>query len=134
MSELLFECYEIPSVCYGIDALFSWYHYNNSLDLVNNNKYHKNALIISSSNYSTHILPIVNNKFLSSHCKRINIGGYHCTDYIHKLLLCKYPPYRNLLSFDKAQVMININTRLINVKNSKLKRNNVMLLQIMQLN
>lgn len=27
MSELLFECYGIPAVSYGIDALYSWDHY-----------------------------------------------------------------------------------------------------------
>ena len=26
MSELLFECYNVPSVAYGIDSLFSLYH------------------------------------------------------------------------------------------------------------
>ena len=26
MSELLFECYHVPSVCYGVDALFSFFH------------------------------------------------------------------------------------------------------------
>ena len=26
MSELLFECYHIPRVCYGVDALFSFFH------------------------------------------------------------------------------------------------------------
>ena len=26
MSELLFECYQVPSVSYGIDALYNLYH------------------------------------------------------------------------------------------------------------
>ena len=26
MSELLFECYGVPSVTYGVDSLFSLYH------------------------------------------------------------------------------------------------------------
>lgn len=31
MSELLFECYNVPQVAYGIDSLFSFYGYNTKL-------------------------------------------------------------------------------------------------------
>lgn len=30
MSELLFECYHVPSVAYGIDSLFSYYNNHHS--------------------------------------------------------------------------------------------------------
>lgn len=35
MNELLFECYGIPAVSYGIDALYSWEHYQQKRKKVN---------------------------------------------------------------------------------------------------
>lgn len=65
MSELLFECYGVPSVAYGVDALFSAHH-NFSLegcDLLD-------ALIVSSGHQTTHILPVLGGQLDSAHCKR----------------------------------------------------------------
>ena len=31
MSELLFECYNVPQVAYGVDSLYSFYGYNTKL-------------------------------------------------------------------------------------------------------
>ena len=65
MTELLFECYGVPSVAYGVDALFSAYHYftGEGRDLVD-------ALIVSSGHQTTHILPVLHGKLDSEHCKR----------------------------------------------------------------
>lgn len=63
MSELLFECYGVPSVAYGIDALFSA-HYNFGI------KEGTDALIISSGHQTTYILPVLNGQLDSAHCKR----------------------------------------------------------------
>lgn len=52
MSELLFECYGIPKVAYGIDSLFSFYH-SKPKNLISS------GLIISSGYQCTHILPIL---------------------------------------------------------------------------
>jgi actin-related protein 5 len=65
MSELMFECYQVPSVCYGVDALFSYY-YNNA----QSNNVVPNGLVISSSYMYTHILPVVNNKLMAQSVKR----------------------------------------------------------------
>lgn len=86
MSELLFECYSAPSVAYGVDALFS-YLYNSALSPAKNGMciiVHcvwscnanaavggaKNGLVISSSYQATHILPVVDGRLDSRHCKR----------------------------------------------------------------
>lgn len=65
MSELLFECYGIPSVAYGVDALFSAHHNFGceGRELVD-------GLIISSGHQTTHILPVLDGKLDSAHCKR----------------------------------------------------------------
>lgn len=65
MSELLFECYGIPSVAYGIDGLFSAHHNFNL-------KGHAltDSLVVSSGHQTTHILPVLNGELDSVHCKR----------------------------------------------------------------
>jgi actin-related protein 5 len=62
MSELAFECYGVPSVSYGIDAMFSYYQNGHSMD--------KGGIICSMGHAATHILPIVDGRGLFSSCKR----------------------------------------------------------------
>ena len=59
MNELLFETYQIPSVCYGIDALFS--AYQNSIT---------DGLAVSSGKNSTTIVPILEGRGLVDFSKR----------------------------------------------------------------
>lgn len=65
MTELLFECYGVPAVAYGIDALFSAHHNLSTSDgeLVD-------ALIISSGHQTSHVLPVLNGRLDAKHCKR----------------------------------------------------------------
>ena len=53
MLELLFEAYTIPKVCFGIDGAFSWYANKEKVG---------DALVISSGQSSTHLLPIWDGK------------------------------------------------------------------------
>jgi actin-related protein 5 len=74
MSELLFETYQVPAVCYGVDALFSYHHNvsfaqatsssssssssassSSSMDAARSDT----ALLISSGWTTTHMLPVV---------------------------------------------------------------------------
>ncbi|KAL9648460.1 hypothetical protein ABK040_014080 [Willaertia magna] len=95
-TELLFECYGIPKVCFLIDALTSSYN-NCNLDnnTLNNNLNYENSLIIRSGFHSTHILPILNGQVQWNNCKRLNIGGFHTTDFTLKLMQLKYPSNLN---------------------------------------
>jgi actin-related protein 5 len=61
MSELLFECYNVPSVAYGIDALFSFYANGGEKD---------DGIIISSGNNMTHIIPTIQGKGILEKTKR----------------------------------------------------------------
>ncbi|KAI8096795.1 uncharacterized protein BX664DRAFT_66331 [Halteromyces radiatus] len=61
MSELLFECYNAPSVTYGIDALFS--HYANGGE-------NEDGIIVSSGHNSTHIIPTLQGKGILGKAKR----------------------------------------------------------------
>ena len=65
MSELLFECYNVPSVAYGVDALFSaQYNYTR------NDSQLRDALIITSGHQATHIIPVLDGRMDTGHCKR----------------------------------------------------------------
>ena len=63
MSELLFECYGVPAVCYGVDSLFSYYYNTKSVPL-------NDALILSSGNKSTYYLPIYSGRTVGSGIRR----------------------------------------------------------------
>lgn len=59
MNELLFETYQTPSVCYGMDSLFSAYQ----------NQIH-DGLVISSGKNSTTVMPMLDGKGLVDFSKR----------------------------------------------------------------
>ncbi|KAJ5110505.1 Actin-like protein arp5 [Penicillium argentinense] len=82
MNEILFECYNAPSVAYGVDSLFA-YRYNKGTD----------GLIVSSSNTSTHVIPVLDSKPLLSNCSRLNWGGFNNAEYLAKQLKLKYPTF-----------------------------------------
>lgn len=51
MNELLFECYSVPMVSYGVDSLFSFYNDNPDPN--------STGLIINIHNNGTHVIPII---------------------------------------------------------------------------
>ena len=95
MTELLFECYSAPSVAYGIDALFS-YKYNKG----------SSGLIVSSSDSSTHLIPVLNSKPTMSSISRLNWGGHQNADYLLKLIKLKYPTFPGKLTETQAEEMV----------------------------
>ena len=82
MTEIIFECYNAPSLAYGIDSLFS-YDYNNG----------KTGLVVSSSHSSTHLIPVLNSKALLTQATRLNWGGSQSAEYLLKLIRLKYPTF-----------------------------------------
>lgn len=97
MSELLFECYSIPSVSYGIDSLFSFTH----------NQIGENGLIICCGYHTTHVIPVLNGRVISTHARRINLGGYHMTTYLHRLMQLKYPVHVNAITLSRIEWLLH---------------------------
>lgn len=97
MSELLFECYAVPSVAYGVDGLFS-YKYSNAA---------KDGLIINLGYNTTHVIPVINHKVIGEKARRINIGGYHMINYLHRLLQLKYPVHVNAITISRVEELLN---------------------------
>ncbi|KAL4932457.1 actin-related protein ARP5 [Aspergillus undulatus] len=96
MNEILFECYSAPSVAYGIDSLFS-YRYNRGTD----------GLIVSSSHTSTHVIPVLNSKAMLSNCSRLNFGGMHASEYLHKLMRLKYPTFPGKMTENQMEDLLH---------------------------
>jgi actin-related protein 5 len=95
MSEILFEAYNAPAVAFGIDSLFSYRHNGG-----------RTGLVISSSNTSTHLIPVVNRKPILQHATRLNWGRFHSAEYLLKLLRLKYPSFPGKISDPQADDMV----------------------------
>ncbi|KAJ1949058.1 Nuclear actin-protein involved in chromatin remodeling, partial [Linderina macrospora] len=85
MSELLFECYSVPSVTYGVDAAWSYYQNTGSFD--------DDALIVDTGNVTSHVIPLYDARIHTGHTKRLNLGGQAMDEYLLKLLHLKYPTF-----------------------------------------
>ncbi|KAK3686850.1 Actin-related protein 5 [Vermiconidia calcicola] len=80
MNEVLFDLYNVPSVAYGVDSLFS-YDYNGG----------NTGLVVSSANMSTHLIPVVDRQPLVAQATRLDWGRAQCAEYLQRLLKTKYP-------------------------------------------
>ncbi|XP_052040121.1 actin-related protein 5 [Apodemus sylvaticus] len=99
MSELLFECYRIPKVAYGIDSLFSLYHNTPKHAL-------SSGLVISSGYQCTHILPVLEGRLDAKNCKRINLGGSQAAGYLQRLLQLKYPGHLTAITLSRMEEIL----------------------------
>ncbi|KAI5917717.1 putative chromatin remodeling complex subunit [Camillea tinctor] len=95
MNEIIFECYQAPSLAIGIDSLFS-YRYNKG----------QTGLVISSSYSSTHVIPVFNSKAVLAQAIRLNWGGWHAAEYLLKLIRLKYPSFPGKLNASQAEHML----------------------------
>lgn len=58
MSELLFECYGVPHVSYGVDSLYSFFR----SDAQRGEQPPQTGVILSSGYSCSHVLPVVNGR------------------------------------------------------------------------
>ncbi|XP_055917428.1 actin-related protein 5 [Eupeodes corollae] len=96
MSELLFECYDVPSVCFSIDSMNSF----------KKNKRGPNGLILSFGYHTTHVIPVLDNKLISTKARRINIGGYHIITFLFRLMQLKYPVHLNAITISRMEALM----------------------------
>lgn len=95
MNEVLFECYSVPSVGYGIDSLFS-YRYNRG----------SSGLVVDSSHTATHVIPVLDSKPLLSNCSRLNWGGLNGAEYLLKLMRLKYPTFPTRMTENQMEDLV----------------------------
>lgn len=97
MSELLFECYDVPSICYGIDSVLSFKH----------NIPNDSGLIVSVGYYTVYIIPVLNGAVQHTKMRRINVGGFQIITFLHRLLQLKYPVHVNAISLSRVEWLLH---------------------------
>ncbi|KAL1021417.1 hypothetical protein UPYG_G00013020 [Umbra pygmaea] len=103
MSELLFECYRVPCVTYGVDSLYSFY-YNNALC---NLAPPHSGIVLSSGYHCSHILPVINGRLDAANCKRVNVGGSQAASYLQRLLQLKYPGHLAAVTLSRMEELLH---------------------------
>jgi len=101
MSELLFECYNVPHIVYGVDKLFSWRK---------NMKAAKYGIIVSCGYQTSHVLPIVNGMLDAKNARRLNAGGMNMMIHLQQLLQLKHPNHSSLFNLSRAQELLKTKT------------------------
>ena len=119
MNELMFECYSVPSVAYGVDALFSLYENQNNFN--NKDDIFRDALIVSIGFHTVHIIPIVNGEIITEGVRRINIGGFHLTNYGLKAMQLKYPSHVNNITVGRAEEILQDHCHIARDYNEELR-------------
>ena len=99
MSELLFECYSIPEICFGVDALFAL-HENCDGEEISKTT---DALIISCGFHTVHVIPVLNGEVYTEGIRRINVGGFHLVNFLHRGLQLKYSAHINNITVIAVQ-------------------------------
>ncbi len=102
MNELLFECYGVPKVSYGVDGLFSLYR--NQPNFARNKT---TSMVISLGFHTVHFLPVVDGVLDAENIRRLNIGGFTLTNYLHRGLQLKYTAHAPNITIGRAEEIIS---------------------------
>jgi len=87
MCQLMYECYGVPNLNFGTDALFSYMYSARKNPRLNP----PTSLILRSGFSKTHALVVLDGKFDPSQTMRIDLGGNNSTDFLLKTLNLSYP-------------------------------------------
>ncbi|WFD05516.1 Nuclear actin-protein involved in chromatin remodeling [Malassezia vespertilionis] len=96
LNELLFEAYNVPSVNYGLDALFAAYQ----------NGIRDDGLVVSAGKSTTIVVPIVQGRGVLENAKRLAWGGALASDFLLRLLQLKYPNLPQRITSYESQCMM----------------------------
>lgn len=103
--ELVFEAYDAPAVCFGIDALFA-YLYNAHKRDQHGLRYAKDrGLVVACGHSATHVLPVYEGRFAPTAAKRINVGGRHMTSHLTQRLSLQHPDHATVLSQSRVETL-----------------------------
>lgn len=105
VSEVLFECYGVGAVAYGLDAAFSYYENTSKMSGVTPSPLLSlPGLVISAGHNATHVVPIYDGRVQPAHLKRLSIGGTQCAEHMLRSLQNKYPAFPDKITYGHAQV------------------------------
>lgn len=101
--EILFEAYEVPAACVGIDALFAYLQNAHTRDERGLRFARRDALVLACSHGATHVLPVVDGHFAPTSAKRISVGGRHMTSHLAQRLRLLHPTHAPVLSGPRVE-------------------------------
>ncbi|AWP09451.1 putative actin-related protein 5 [Scophthalmus maximus] len=104
MSELLFECYRVPHVSYGVDGLYSLYHNNAQRNI---QPPPHTGIVLSSGFHCSQILPVINGRLDAVNCKRVNVAGSQSASYLQRLLHLKYPGHLAAVTLSRMEELLH---------------------------
>jgi len=122
MNELLFEAYSVPKVAYGIDGLFSAYFNDEDDESVKAARATKTRLVISAGFHTVSFLPVVEGRVAYDAVRRLNIGGFHLTNYIYRSMQLKYPSHVNSITIGRSEEIIQQHCRIAQDYTDELKK------------
>ena len=128
LSELLFEAYDVPSVCYGLAPVWSFHGHFASLSLNSSSSTSsfpsssslsssysssssptlpifstsQTGLIISFGHSYTHIIPIIRGAIDNRSIRRLSVGGASISSFLHALLELHNPAHRHNFSLNRT--------------------------------
>jgi actin-related protein 5 len=103
MSELLFEAYDVPGVVYGVDALFSLQYSQPQC---------QDSLVLRLGHQCCHVIPLLDGQVRSENTRRVNLGGFHITNYLHRLLQLRHSMLAPAISLSRVEVNI-LNSKML---------------------
>jgi actin-related protein 5 len=105
-TELLFETYRVPKICFGVDALFSYLLNGSAPDGRGGVGYaRKSGVVVSCGFHTTHVLPVHEGSYYAPGTKRINLGGHNMTTNLSRRLQLRNPDYATLFSYSRVEAL-----------------------------
>lgn len=112
MSELLFECYGVPGIGYGLGELLSW-RFNAGLNGLDEGRDRADgdvtgdALIVSCGYESSTIMPVIDSTPVFAQCSRLSVGGAHLANYLtHSLTTIQHPQHQAQFNGHRVQQLV----------------------------
>lgn len=103
--EIMFEAYEAPAICFGIDALFSYFYNRHSIRRGRISYARDDAVLLSCGYNSTHVLPIVQGRLAPSAVQRINVGGATMTNQLTRRMQLLHSEHSNVLTPARLELL-----------------------------
>lgn len=115
LQELLFEGYNVPALAFGADVLGAAnfnFNLNTNTNTNTNSKSNtkfdsENFLLVHLGNETTTIVPILNGVPQLDAARRIGWGGRLAAEYLHELLVLKYPTFPTPVNVYQVREMMH---------------------------
>ncbi|XP_018024464.1 actin-related protein 5 [Hyalella azteca] len=100
MSELLFECYNVPCAAYCVDGLANYYHNQEA----SSSSGLQDGLLVHIGHHTTHVIPILDGGADVAKSRRIKVGGHSLAKFLCRWLQLQYPHQASNITLSRAEL------------------------------